>query len=40
MGENKQKLVVVVSSRALFDLAEIHGIFEEDGVDAYSQPSK
>jgi 5'-nucleotidase len=33
----KQKLVVAVSSRALFDLAESHGIFEADGVEAYSQ---
>lgn len=30
-----EKLVVAVSSRALFDLDESHAIFENDGVDAY-----
>jgi len=30
-----EKLVVAVSSRALFDLDESHAIFERDGVDAY-----
>jgi 5'-nucleotidase len=29
-----EKLVVAVSSRALFDLDESHAIFENDGVDA------
>ena len=29
------KLVVAISSRALFDLAESHRIYTEDGVDAY-----
>ena len=29
------KLVVAISSRALFDLDESHGIFESEGVDAY-----
>ena len=29
------KLVVAVSSRALFDLDESHAIFEKEGVDAY-----
>lgn len=32
-----EKLVVAVSSRALFDLDESHAIFENDGVDAYCQ---
>jgi 5'-nucleotidase len=31
------KLVVAISSRALFDLSESHYIFENDGVDAYRQ---
>lgn len=30
-----KKLVVAISSRALFDLEEAHEIFERDGVDAY-----
>src|SRR5437899_6339570 len=29
------KLVVAISSRALFDLEETNGIFEEQGVNAY-----
>jgi len=29
------KLVVAISSRALFDLTESHRIFTEQGVDAY-----
>lgn len=29
------RLVVAISSRALFDLAESHQVFEADGVDAY-----
>ena len=32
----KSKLVIGISSRALFDLDESHKIFERDGVDAYS----
>lgn len=31
------KLVVAISSRALFDLDESHGIYERDGVNAYTQ---
>lgn len=30
-----QKLVVAISSRALFDLEESHRVFETEGVDAY-----
>ncbi len=30
-----QKLVVAISSRALFDLEEGHRVFEKEGVDAY-----
>jgi len=37
MIENKQKMVVAISSRALFDLHESHRVFEEQGVDAYCQ---
>jgi 5'-nucleotidase len=29
------KLVVAISSRALFDLAESHRVYTEAGVDAY-----
>ena len=35
MGDDKQKMVVAISSRALFDLHESHRVFEEQGVDAY-----
>jgi len=31
------KLVVAISSRALFDLEEGHRIFEQEGIDAYCQ---
>ena len=31
------QLVVAISSRALFDLSESHRVFEEEGVEAYSQ---
>ena len=33
----KSKLVIGISSRALFDLDESHKIFETDGVDAYRE---
>lgn len=33
--KNVQKLVVAISSRALFDLEESHRVFETEGVDAY-----
>ena len=29
------KLVIGISSRALFDLSQSHQIFESDGVEAY-----
>ena len=35
MNNNKQKMVVAISSRALFDLHESHRVYEEQGVDAY-----
>jgi 5'-nucleotidase len=39
MSEIKQPsidpLVIAISSRALFDLAESHKVYEEDGLDAY-----
>ncbi|WP_163833730.1 5'-nucleotidase [Spartinivicinus ruber] len=31
------KLVIAISSRALFDLAESHRIYEEEGLDAYQE---
>ena len=32
---DKGKMVVAISSRALFDLEESHGIYEKEGVEAY-----
>ena len=32
---DKGKMVVAISSRALFDLVESHGIYEKEGVEAY-----
>jgi len=32
---NAEKLVVAISSRALFDLAESHDLFEREGLEAY-----
>jgi 5'-nucleotidase len=34
---NSNKLVVAISSRALFDLSESHEVYEKHGVDAYCQ---
>ncbi|MFW5427155.1 MAG: 5'-nucleotidase [Methylophagaceae bacterium] len=34
---DKQKLVVAISSRALFDLQQSHQVYEELGVEAYCQ---
>lgn len=31
------KLVIAISSRALFDLDESHTVYENDGVEAYSR---
>ncbi len=31
------KLVIAISSRALFDLSESHKVFESDGIDAYAK---
>ena len=33
----KSKLVIGISSRALFDLDDSHKIFEKEGVDAYKE---
>ena len=33
----RDKMVVAISSRALFDLSDSHRVFEEQGVDAYCQ---
>ena len=30
-----KRLVVAISSRALFDLGDSHALFERDGLDAY-----
>ena len=35
--DNPERLVVAISSRALFDMAEGHRVFEEQGVEAYCQ---
>ena len=31
------KLVIAISSRALFDLDESHAVYESEGLEAYSQ---
>ena len=33
--KEQRKLMIAISSRALFDLTESHRIFEQEGVDAY-----
>lgn len=35
MKQGFKKLIVAISSRALFNLDESHAIFEEEGIDAY-----
>ena len=35
--ENKSKLVIAISSTALFDMAESHHIYEQQGVAAYAE---
>ncbi len=37
MSEPNKKLVVAISSRALFDLEESHELFEREGLQAYQQ---
>lgn len=37
MGNKTEKLVVAISSRALFDLQESHRVYTEEGVEAYCQ---
>jgi len=34
---NTKKLVIAISSRALFDLSESHEVYEQEGVDAYRE---
>src|SRR5262252_6699437 len=34
-ASSDDRLVVAISSRALFDLAESHALFEREGLDAY-----
>jgi len=36
-ANQKDKLVIAISSSALFDLSESNRVFEEEGVDAYSR---
>ena len=36
MAELAQNLVIAISSRALFNLDDAHRIFEQEGLDAYS----
>lgn len=36
-SSNAEKLVIAISSRALFNRDESHGIYEQDGVDAYTR---
>ena len=31
------RLIVAISSRALFDLSESHAVYEADGVEAYQR---
>ena len=33
----REKLVVAITSRALFDLSESHTIFEQEGIIAYQK---
>lgn len=35
-AKHNEKLVIAISSRALFDLTESHNVFEADGIEAYS----
>ena len=35
--KNIDKLVIAISSRALFDLDESHRVYEEQGLEAYQQ---
>ena len=37
MQDSRNKLVIGIASRALFDLAESHEVFEQQGVEAYCQ---
>ncbi|MGE5167676.1 MAG: 5'-nucleotidase, partial [Deltaproteobacteria bacterium] len=37
VDQNADKLVVAISSRALFDLGESHELFEREGLDAYRE---
>lgn len=37
VGKSSDRLVIAISSRALFDLSESHLVFEEQGLEAYQQ---
>src|SRR5579863_9207575 len=36
-SSNDERLIVAITSRALFDLSESHALFEEAGVDAFHE---
>ncbi len=36
-ADTESKLIVAISSRALFDLSESHALFEREGLDAYAR---
>ena len=35
-NDNRPKLVIAISSTALFDMSDSHTIFESEGVEAYA----
>ena len=37
LTDQNQKLIIAISSRALFDLDKSHQIFKEDGIKAYAK---
>ena len=37
MTDHNKKLVIAISSRALFNLDDSHHVFETEGLEAYSQ---
>ena len=37
LDKRPQKLVIGISSRALFDLSASHSVYQEKGLDAYSK---
>ena len=39
MGKEKSKLIIGISSRALFDLDESHEIYKKEGLKSYAAVS-